>query len=46
MPIWTWANQPCPRCHAPAERPCRTTSGRPSTNIHATRWQDLSSQYW
>ena len=46
LPIWTWADQPCPRCHASAERPCRTTSGRPSTTIHAARWRDQSSQYW
>ncbi|WP_157441529.1 zinc finger domain-containing protein [Actinoplanes awajinensis] len=46
LPIWTWADQPCPRCHAPTERPCRTTSGRPSTTTHAARWRDHSNRYW
>lgn len=46
LPIWTWSDRTCPRCHAPAEHKCRTVSGRPSTAIHAERWQDHSSQYW
>jgi len=46
LPIWTWADEPCPRCHAPAGRACCTTSGRPSSTIHAARWRDYSSRYW
>ncbi|WP_444543342.1 zinc finger domain-containing protein [Micromonospora sonchi] len=46
LPIWTWSDHSCPRCHAPAEHRCRTSSGRPSTSVHAERWQDHSDEYW
>jgi hypothetical protein len=46
LPIWIWSDQPCPRCHAPAEQECRTTSGRPSTAVHSARWRDHSTDYW
>jgi hypothetical protein len=46
LPIWTWSDHSCPRCHAPAEHKCRTNSGRPSTSVHAERWQDHSDDYW
>ena len=46
LPIWTWSDQPCPRCHAPAGQECRTASGRPSTAVHAARWRDHSTDYW
>jgi hypothetical protein len=46
LPIWTWSDNPCPRCHAPADHRCRTGSGRPSTAVHAERWRDRSDEYW
>ncbi|WP_443607140.1 zinc finger domain-containing protein [Actinoplanes flavus] len=46
LPIWTWSDQPCSRCHAPIGQKCRTAAGRPSTAVHAARWQDHSPQYW
>lgn len=46
LPIWTWSDHPCPRCHAAAEQECRTASGRPSTAVHSARWRDHSPDYW
>ncbi|WP_446430676.1 zinc finger domain-containing protein [Polymorphospora lycopeni] len=46
LPIWTWSDHTCPRCHAPAEHECRSSSGRPSTTVHVERWQDNSGNYW
>ncbi|GLY98778.1 hypothetical protein [Actinoplanes sp. NBRC 103695] len=46
LPIWTWSDQPCPRCHAPVGQKCRTVVGRLSTAVHTARWQDHSDRYW
>jgi hypothetical protein len=46
LPIWIWAHQPCPRCHAPKGTRCVTEKGQPSTAVHAARWQDDTELYW
>lgn len=46
LPSWTWSDQLCPRCHAPAEDKCFAVARRPSTTVHAARWQDHSDRYW
>ena len=30
---------PCPTCHTPAQQPCRSTTGRPTTD-HSTRREE------
>jgi hypothetical protein len=46
LPVWTWADKPCPRCSAPAGRRCHTGSDRPSTAIHSGRWHGQPDAFW
>jgi hypothetical protein len=46
LPIWVWADQPCPRCQAARGSRCLADRGRTSTAVHAARWRDDSERYW